>query len=102
MFKPEPLGNLPLSLDLLQSSKSKEIVMEIVKQMLAEVLKPQPQGWESFCTCISSSEVAGCARLCRPWSKDGMGKGCPRDKPTTRSCQPTVNTGSCFAVLSPG
>lgn len=102
VFNPEPLGNFPLSLDLLQSSKSKEVVMKIAKQTLAKVLKPQPQGWESFCTCISSSEVAGCAGLCRPWSKDEVGKGCPRHKLTTQSCQSTVNAGSCFAVLSPG
>lgn len=73
MFNPEPLGNIPLSLALPQSNKSKEVVMKIAKQMLAKVLKLQPQGWESFCTCVSSSEIAGGARLHRPRSKDGVG-----------------------------
>lgn len=36
------------------------------------MLKSQPQGWESFCTCISSAEIAGGSRLHRPRSKDGV------------------------------
>lgn len=39
VFSPEPLGNFPLSLVLLQSNKSKEVVTKIAKQMLTKVLK---------------------------------------------------------------
>lgn len=78
VFNPKPLGNFPLSWALLQPNKNKEVVMKTAKEMLAEVLKPQPQGWESFCTCVSSSEIAGGAHRHGPRSKHGAGQGTPQ------------------------
>lgn len=44
------------------------------------MLEPQPQGWELFCTCTSSSEITGGARLHRPWSTDREGTPWGQDR----------------------